>query len=77
MGSTEDILWKQTLQDALLESDPEVLREKVDIAQSAITRRLSELQSTSNSDCTEKSELTDGLHAVQALGFLIRRAKSH
>lgn len=74
---SEDFLWKQTLQDALLESDPEALREKVDVAHNAIQRRLAELQSTTNPDCIEKSELTDGLHAVQALGFLIRRAKSH
>lgn len=76
MRSTGDILWKQTLRDALLELDPEALRQKVDVAKNAIKGRLSELQSTSHPDCIEMSELTDGLHTVQALGFLTQRSKS-
>lgn len=76
MRRTNDILWKQTLRDVLLELDPEALREKVDVAKSAIKRRLSELESSSNPDGIELSELMDGLHTVQALGFLTRRPKT-
>ena len=76
MSCTEHILWKQNLHDALLELDPEVFREKVDIATNAIKRRLSELQSTPNPDRIEMSELRDGLYAVMALGFLTQRARS-
>lgn len=43
MRSTGDILWKRTLRDALLELDPEALRQKVDVSKNVITRRLSEL----------------------------------
>ena len=77
MRTTDAILWRRSLRDALLELDPEALLKKVDVAKDAITGRLSELQSTSNPDRIEMAELTDGLHTVRALGFLVaRRAKS-
>ena len=75
MHSADDILWKQNLRDALLELDPVVFPEKVDVATNAIKRRLSALESTSNPDRIEMSELKEGLYAVLALGFLTRRAK--
>lgn len=74
MRSTGDILWKRTLRDALLELDPEALRQKVDVAKNVIEGRLLVLRSTSNPDYIEISELTDGLHTIYALGFLTQRA---
>jgi len=71
---THDILWKQTFRDALLELDPEALRQKVDVAKNEIEGRLSVLRSTSNPDYIEISELTDALDTIYALGLLTRRA---
>lgn len=62
--------WKQRLQDALLELDPQAFREKLKAADKAIEMRRLELAATANPDSRELAELTDGLNTLRALGFL-------
>ncbi len=62
--------WKRHLQDALLELDPKVFREKLKAADKAIELRRLELTSATNPDSLELAELRDGLNTLRALGFL-------
>ena len=62
--------WKQRLQDALMELDPQAFREKLKAADKAIEMRRLELASTANPDSIELMELKDGLNTLRALGFL-------
>jgi hypothetical protein len=70
IDSLDQKLWKQHLQDALLELDPQAFREKLKAADKAIERRRLELTSTANPDSHELAELRDGLNTLRALGFL-------
>jgi hypothetical protein len=69
-SSPDQKLWKQCLQDALLELDPQALRVKLEVADRAIEMRRLELDSAANPDSPELRELADGLHTLRALGFL-------
>ena len=62
--------WKLRLQDALLELDPQVFREKLKAADEAIEMRRIELAATANPDSRELADLRDGLNTLRALGFL-------
>lgn len=68
--SVEQKPWKQRLQDALLELDPQAFREKLKVADRAIELRRLELTSAANPDSAELAELRDGLNTLRALGFL-------
>lgn len=68
--SSDQKLWKQRLQEALLELDPQAFREKVKAADKAIEIRRLELAATANPDSSELAELRDGMNTLRALGFL-------
>ena len=68
--SVDPKLWKQHLQDALLELDPQTFREKLKAADEAIEMRRLELTSIANPDSHELAELRDGVNTLRALGFL-------
>lgn len=68
--SVDQKAWKQRLQDAVLELDPQTFREKLKAADKAIETRRLELAATANPDSIELEELMDGLNTLRALGFL-------
>jgi hypothetical protein len=70
IDSVNQKVWKQHLQDALLELDPQAFREKLKAADKAIQMRRLELTSIANPDSHELAELRDGLNTLRALGFL-------
>jgi hypothetical protein len=57
-------MWKQAYQDALFESDPRLLRPKLEAAQKAVEDRLFELRSGGSSDGRELMELADAQHTL-------------
>ena len=64
--SIDQKLWKQCLQDAFLELDPQAFREKLKAANRAIEKRRLELTSTANPDSSELAELRDGLNSAHS-----------
>jgi len=70
IDSVNQKVWKQHLQDALLELDPQAFREKLKAADKAIEMRRLELTSIANPDSHELAELRDGWNTLRALGFL-------
>jgi len=73
ISAAEQIVWKRSLREALLELDPKSFGKKLDAAREAIDARLLELRSAANSDSVEVCELLDGLHTICAIEFLKER----
>ena len=63
-------VWKQCVQDAVLELDQQVFRQKLKIARTAIEARRLELESTASPDRIEQAELSDSLRSINTLEFL-------
>jgi hypothetical protein len=66
----DQTLWKRRLEEALVELDPQTFPEKLNAAEKAVRMRRVELEFDANSDSRERSELSDALHTIYALGFL-------
>jgi hypothetical protein len=73
INAADQIVWKRSLREALLELDPKSFGKKLDAAREAIDARLLELRSAANSDSVEVYELLDGLHTICAIEFLKER----
>jgi hypothetical protein len=73
INAADQIVWKRSLREALLELDPKSFGKKLEAAREAIDARLLELRSVANSDSVEVHELLDGLHTVCAIEFLKER----
>ena len=73
INTADQIVWKRSLREALLELDPKSFGKKLDAAREAIDARLLELRSAANSDSVEVHELLDGLHTLGAIEFLKER----
>ena len=59
--------WKQFLQDAVLELDPRVFEERLEVVRKAIEDRLLELRSHDDPEPSELAELRDAQHTVSVL----------
>jgi hypothetical protein len=73
INAAEQIVWKRSLREALLDLDPKSFGKKLEAAREAIHARLLELRPTANSDSVEVHELLDGLHTICAIEFLKER----
>jgi hypothetical protein len=59
--------WKELYQAAMLELRPEHLRPRIDQAEAAILRRISEIRSDDSDSAEESRDLTDALRGLRVL----------
>ena len=71
--AADQIGWKRSLREVLLELDPKSFGKRLEAAREAIDVRLLELRSEANSDSVEVHDLLDGLHTLCAIEFLKER----
>jgi hypothetical protein len=65
--------WRDALQDAIHESDPQIMDEKIRAAEAAIVSRMQDF--LSRPDSLEQQALLDGLGAVRILRSARRLSK--
>ena len=71
--AADQIGWKRSLREVLLELDPKSFGKRLEAAREAIDVRLLELRSEANSDSVKVHDLLDGLHTLCAIEFLKER----
>lgn len=67
-------VWKDCVQEALIEVDQQAFRKKLEIARIAIEARLVELELSASPDPIEQADLSANLNTVYALKFLTSRS---
>jgi hypothetical protein len=75
MSEKDQRVWKQCVQEALLELDQHAFRKKLEIARMAIEARRLELDLSASPDPIEQEELSVNLHTIYALSFLKDRSE--
>ncbi|HXY07524.1 MAG TPA: hypothetical protein VEI52_06700 [Terriglobales bacterium] len=75
IGSSNQTLWKQVYQDALLEFDPVHHRTKLEAAKRAIEERVFEVRSHGGSDRRELTDLEDARRIIVLLEGWEQRAE--
>lgn len=62
-----DVEWRELYQGAMLELRPEHLRPRIDEAERAILRRISEIRTEDSDSAQESRDLTDALRGLRVL----------
>jgi FKBP-type peptidyl-prolyl cis-trans isomerase (trigger factor) len=66
-GITMDLSWQELYRAALLEVQPEQLRQRIDAAEKAIFERSEELRQAGNQGNKEQAAMADALRALRVL----------
>ena len=68
--------WRQRYQEAILEADRSLLRQRIVMAESAINRRISELDADAGSDYRELDALAKARGTLRCLRRLANEGKA-